>query len=165
MRESARSGSLGQRTSVLVVSKEDGSETIEHVKTEDTETLIEANALTALSAQPRVVDGLTLSIASRQPLFLPLCWLVYKHVSATSYADPVRRRVRELRDPPDQPRGRSPPHSLLIRQKAVQLAYDKFAVPKDQVVRLSCKATEMPWVGGYAAGEDVFLYAQDGVGR
>lgn len=43
-------------------------------------------------------------------------------------------------------------------QKAVQLAIDKFSIPKDtHIVRLSCRASEMPIIGACAAGSDVFL--------
>jgi len=42
-------------------------------------------------------------------------------------------------------------------QKAIQLATEKFSIPTTHIVRLSCRASEMPIVGGFAAGEDIFL--------
>ena len=47
---------------------------------------------------------------------------------------------------------------LALPQKAIQLAVDKFNIPKDAyIVRLSCRASEMPIIGGFAAEHDVFL--------
>jgi len=42
-------------------------------------------------------------------------------------------------------------------QKAIQLATETFSIPTTHIVRLSCRASEMPIVGGFAAGEDIFL--------
>ncbi|OCF38280.1 hypothetical protein I317_07960 [Kwoniella heveanensis CBS 569] len=47
-------------------------------------------------------------------------------------------------------------------EKAVQLAMEKFNIPKDtHIVRLSCKASEMQWIGGYAGTEDIFIADND----
>ncbi|KAK8861686.1 hypothetical protein IAR55_002509 [Kwoniella newhampshirensis] len=46
--------------------------------------------------------------------------------------------------------------------KAVQVATDKFNIPKDtHVVRLSCKTADMQWIGGYAGTEDIFITDND----
>ena len=44
-------------------------------------------------------------------------------------------------------------------QKALAAAQEKFQIPKDtHIVRLSCKASDMPWIGGYAGTQDIFMY-------
>jgi hypothetical protein len=49
--------------------------------------------------------------------------------------------------------------SKLIVQKALAAAQEKFQIPKDtHITRLSCKASDMPWIGGYAGTQDIFMY-------
>ncbi|KAL7424614.1 hypothetical protein Q5752_000298 [Cryptotrichosporon argae] len=46
--------------------------------------------------------------------------------------------------------------------KAVQAAMEKLAVPKDtHVVRLSCKAADMAWIGVHAGSHDIFIADND----
>jgi hypothetical protein len=43
-------------------------------------------------------------------------------------------------------------------QKALAAAQEKFQIPKDtHITRLSCKASDMPWIGGYAGTQDIFM--------
>ncbi|WWD16391.1 hypothetical protein CI109_100817 [Kwoniella shandongensis] len=46
--------------------------------------------------------------------------------------------------------------------KAIQMAMEKFNIPKDtHIVRLSCKAQDMQWIGGYAGTQDIFITDND----
>ncbi|WWC60455.1 uncharacterized protein I303_103027 [Kwoniella dejecticola CBS 10117] len=46
-------------------------------------------------------------------------------------------------------------------EKAVALATEKFNIPATHVIRLSCKASDMQWIGGYAGQEDIFIADND----
>ncbi|WRT65820.1 uncharacterized protein IL334_002769 [Kwoniella shivajii] len=46
-------------------------------------------------------------------------------------------------------------------EKAITLATEKFNIPATHVVRLSCKASDMQWIGGYAGSEDIFIADND----
>jgi len=57
----------------------------------------------------------------------------------------------------------STPYLVLAadRQKAVQAATEKFSIPKDtHIVRLTCNASEMPYIGGYAGAAEIFMWAE-----
>ncbi|KAK4686167.1 hypothetical protein P7C73_g3965, partial [Tremellales sp. Uapishka_1] len=45
--------------------------------------------------------------------------------------------------------------------KAVLLAVEKFAVPTTHLVRLSCKASDMAWIGGMVGNDDLFIADND----
>nr|XP_019050516.1 hypothetical protein I302_00951 [Kwoniella bestiolae CBS 10118]OCF29446.1 hypothetical protein I302_00951 [Kwoniella bestiolae CBS 10118] len=46
-------------------------------------------------------------------------------------------------------------------EKAVALATEKFNIPNTHIIRLSCKASDMQWIGGYAGSEDIFIADND----
>jgi hypothetical protein len=44
----------------------------------------------------------------------------------------------------------------LTGKKAIQAASEKFTIAKGDV-RLTCAAKDMPWIGAYASGQDVYM--------
>ncbi|KAK6907483.1 hypothetical protein I203_101477 [Kwoniella mangroviensis CBS 8507] len=46
-------------------------------------------------------------------------------------------------------------------EKALALATEKFNIPNTHMIRLSCKASDMQWIGGYAGSEDIFIADND----
>ncbi|WWC68494.1 uncharacterized protein I206_102423 [Kwoniella pini CBS 10737] len=46
-------------------------------------------------------------------------------------------------------------------EKALALATEKFNIPATHVIRLSCKASDMQWIGGYTGQEDIFIADND----